>query len=260
MQCFCRLTAFFNFYFFFYFFLPSFVGIFLPLTLANVHSANRTADRHVTSEHLSTIKYSTASYDHNAQQHQHSPASLNNHQTAHGNNDGSIRTNEHPMHPDVHSIICDDATDRLKHLDMEYKGLRGTHISNDPSVNSHPIQKAVDSTIDVIRKNIQCGTFKNMFPSRHNNNNGNTVHHRHGNRILRPAEDIQDGTALQNSIAEYDVALREGNLPLRRRGRLRGRILQPVIVEPVIISDTKTNVLPGGEESFVNPLRVRSFT
>ncbi|KAL1231598.1 F-box only protein [Trichinella spiralis] len=132
------------------------------------------------------------------------------------------------------------------------------HISNDPSVISHPIQKAVDSTIDVIRKNIQCGTFKNMFPSRHNNDNGNMVPHRHGNRIHRPAEDIQDRTALQNSVAEYDV-LGEGNLPLRRRGRLRGRILQPVIIEPVIISDTKTSVLPGGEESFVNPLRVRSL-
>ncbi|KAL1284047.1 hypothetical protein T4A_3781 [Trichinella pseudospiralis] len=257
MQCFCKLTAFFCIYFFF---LPSFVGNFLPLTLANVHSANTTADRHSTSEHLSTIKHSTASNDHKAQQYQHSPASSNNHQTAHRNNEESIRTNEHAMHSDVHSIICDDATNRLKHLDMEYKGLRGAHISNDPTVIAHPIQEAVDSTIDVIRKNIQCGTFKNIFPSRHNNNNGNTVHHRHGHRILRPAEDIQDKTALQNSIAEYDVALREGNLPLRRRGRLRGRILQPVIVEPVIISDTKTNVLPGGEESFVNPLRVRSLT
>ncbi|KRZ96510.1 hypothetical protein T08_10298 [Trichinella sp. T8] len=208
MQYFCRLTVFFHFYFFF---LPSFVGIFLPLTLANVHTANRTADRHVTS-----------------------------------------------VHPDAHSIICDDAANRLKHLDNEYKGLRGIHISNDPSVISNPIQKAVDSTIDVIRKNVQCGTFKNMFPSRHNNDNGNTVHHRHGNRIHRPVEDIQDRKALQNSVAEYDV-LGEGNLPLRRRGRLRGRILQPVIIEPVIISDTKTSVLPGGEESFVNPLRVRSL-
>ncbi|KRZ62256.1 hypothetical protein T02_16033 [Trichinella nativa] len=255
MQYFCRLTVFFHFYFFI---LPSFVGIFLPLTLANVHTANRIADRHVTSEHPSTIKYSTTSYDQSAQQHHHSAASSNSHKTAHINNDGSIRTNEHAVHPDAHSIICDDAANRLKHLDNEYKGLRGIHISNDPSVISNPIQKAVDSTIDVIRKNVQCGTFKNIFPSRHNNDNGNTVHHRHGNRIHRPVEDIQDRKALQNSVAEYDV-LGEGNLPLRRRGRLRGRILQPVIIEPVIISDTKTSVLPGGEESFVNPLRVRSL-
>ncbi|KRZ62255.1 hypothetical protein T02_16033 [Trichinella nativa] len=233
MQYFCRLTVFFHFYFFI---LPSFVGIFLPLTLANVHTANRIADRHVTSEHPSTIKYSTTSYDQSAQQHHHSAASSNSHKTAHINNDGSIRTNEHAVHPDAHSIICDDAANRLKHLDNEYK----------------------DSTIDVIRKNVQCGTFKNIFPSRHNNDNGNTVHHRHGNRIHRPVEDIQDRKALQNSVAEYDV-LGEGNLPLRRRGRLRGRILQPVIIEPVIISDTKTSVLPGGEESFVNPLRVRSL-
>ncbi|KAL1231597.1 Ribosomal protein uS12 methylthiotransferase RimO [Trichinella spiralis] len=54
-------------------------SIFLPLTLANVHTANRTADHHVTSEHPSTIKYSTASYNQSAQQHQHSAASSNSH-------------------------------------------------------------------------------------------------------------------------------------------------------------------------------------